>query len=152
MSVTPVDEPPCKICSATTRDSRVVDKDMKLTLISEYASFVSLEKKQIGTDIREKLLRRLTNCKDIREIELQENGLLSGLFLKLCNHFIRLLSAARREVNLCVVYQELLQFDEFSLTYTGGSTNAPLQFLFRYQNYHLWKKRHVEHKGARALV
>ena len=47
-------------------------------------------------------------------IELKENCFIfqSSLFLKLSKDFIRLLSDARREVNLCVVRKELLWFDE----------------------------------------
>ena len=66
------------------------------------------EIQQIGTNIREKLLGRTTDCRNIGEIELKENGLLSGLFLKLFDRFIRLLRAARGEVYLRVVGQELL--------------------------------------------
>jgi hypothetical protein len=76
-------------------------------------------------NIREKLLRRPTDCSNIRKIELKENGLLSGLFLKLNNRFIRLLRAARREVNFRVVGQELLWFNELLIWYTAGFSNPP---------------------------
>ena len=54
-------------------------------------------------NIREELLHRLTDCKKIRKVELQENGLLPRLVLQLGYRFIRLLGAACREVNLRVV-------------------------------------------------
>ena len=66
------------------------------------------EIQQIGTNVREKLLSRTTDCRNIGEIELQENGFLSCLFLKLFDRFIRLLRAARGDVYLRVVGQELL--------------------------------------------
>ena len=39
----------------------------------------------------------------VREIELQENGLFSCLVLQLGDRFVRLLGAARREVNFRVM-------------------------------------------------
>ena len=66
------------------------------------------ERQHIGTNIREKLFSRTTNCRNIGEIEVKENGLLSSLFLKLFDRFIRFLRAARGEVYLRVVGQELL--------------------------------------------
>jgi hypothetical protein len=138
-----------------TQDSRVVDKDVQFTLFPENAcSWASTRKttdRAPGMNIREKLLRRPTDCSNIRKIELKENGLLSGLFLKLNNRFIRLLRAARREVNFRVVGQELLWFNELLIRYTAGFSNPPWLFPFRYQHYRLWTKHHVEHTGARAF-
>ena len=63
-------------------------------------------------NIREELFRRCTDCKKIRKVELQENGLLPRLVLQLSDRLVRLLGAARREVNRCVVHQKLLRFNE----------------------------------------
>jgi hypothetical protein len=60
-------------------------------------------------NIREELLRRPTDRRNIREIKLQENGLLARLVLQLGDRLVRLLSIARREVNLRVVHQKLLE-------------------------------------------
>ena len=46
----------------------------------------------------------------VREIELQENGLFTSLVLQLGDRFVRLLRAARCEVNFRVMRQELLGF------------------------------------------
>ena len=47
--------------------------------------------------------------RDIREIKLQEKGFLARFVLQLGYRFIRLLSVARREVDLRVVHQKLLR-------------------------------------------
>ena len=63
----------------------------------------------MGRNIREELLRRPADRKNIREIKLQENGLLARLALQRGDRLARLLSAARCEVNLRVACQELLR-------------------------------------------
>ena len=77
-----------------------------MTLVPENVLFVSVDEKVTkitDRNIREKLLRRPTDCRNIREIKLEENGLLARLLLKLGDRFVRFLGAARREVNPRVV-------------------------------------------------
>ena len=64
---------------------------------------VSDAKGQQTENVREELVRRLTDCMKVREIKLQENGLFSRLVHKLGDGLIRFLSAARCEVNFRVV-------------------------------------------------
>ena len=54
---------------------------MQLTLFPENAHVESLDAKDNNRNIREEILRRLTDCKKIREIKLQENSLLARLVL-----------------------------------------------------------------------
>ena len=54
-------------------------------------------------NVREELFRRLTDCKKVREIKLQENGLFARLVLQLRDRLVRLLGTARREVNFRVM-------------------------------------------------
>ena len=57
------------------RKTSFVDKDMQLTLFPENACFVSLdERHKQNRNIREELLRRPTDCRDIQEVKLEENG------------------------------------------------------------------------------
>ena len=142
----------------TTRGSRAVDKDVQLTLIPENACFVSLDEKATKiTDmtIRENLLRRPTDGRNIREMELQENGLLARPFLKLGNRFVRPLGAARGKVNLRVVCQKSLRFDEPSLRY--GKLHCQvlkrtLTVSFPIPELPPTDEHNVEHAGARADV
>ena len=109
-------------------------------------------------NIREELLCRPTNGRKIREVELQENGLLACLTLQLGDCLICLLSVARRQVNLCVVRQELLSprltARHNTLPNVGKRENvlfnAPLRFPFRHQYCHL--RNHVEKTGTRAFI
>ena len=75
-----------------------------------------IKKTQItDKNIREEIFRRPTDRRNIGKIKLEENGLLACLVLQLGDRLVRLLSTARREVNLRVVHQKLLYFGEPSL-------------------------------------
>ena len=64
---------------------------------------VSDTKGQQRGNVREELLRRLTDCKKVREIKLQKNGLFARLVLQFGDRLVRLLGTARREVNFRVM-------------------------------------------------
>jgi hypothetical protein len=85
---------------------------MQLVLLPENASFNHDEKQRVGTSIREKLLRRSTDRKNIRKVKLEENSFLACLVLQLGNRFFHFLRVARREVDLRVAHQQLLHIDE----------------------------------------
>ena len=79
---------------------------MELTLFPENACVVSRDEKDTTTtdmNTREELLRRPTDCRNIREVKLEENGFFACLVLQLGDRLVRLLSTARCEVNLRVV-------------------------------------------------
>ena len=69
ISATTADQPPT-VDTFRQRDSRIVNKDMQLTLFPENACVESLEVKDKNRDIREELFRRLTDCRKVREIKL----------------------------------------------------------------------------------
>jgi hypothetical protein len=54
-------------------------------------------------NVRQELLRRLTDCMKVREIKLQENGLFARLVFELRDRLVRFLGASRRKVNLRIV-------------------------------------------------
>jgi hypothetical protein len=118
---------------------------MQLVLFPENIGVVrSLDTKRQNRNIRQELLRGLPDCMNVREIKLQENGLFSRLVLELGDRLVRLLGAARCEVNLRIAHKELLKgsTNQNSVKVRGSRTNAPLQFPFRHQYYHLVVRVH----------
>jgi hypothetical protein len=80
---------------------------VQLTLLSG-KKLAKIQTRNAKSCVREELLSRLAHRGYVREIELQENGLLSRLLFQLRDCRVRFGRAAGGQVDLCVMIEECL--------------------------------------------